>query len=177
GRPRRLFLSLRAAGRIPEGWDAVTGQRGAMPGWQTRAGRTTLPLTLAANGSIFIVLREKAEERGQPASEAGTIDRVRLKGPWAVRFGARKLRMDTLADWSLSKDSAVRYYSGAAVYEKDFEWTGDVSPKASVDLGQVADLARVELNGVDCGVVWTPPFRAEIGKALRKGRNVLRVTV
>src|SRR6185312_10292240 len=81
GRPRRLFLSLRAAGRIPEGWDAVTGQRGAMPGWQTRAGRTTLPLTLAANGSIFIVLREKAEERGQPASEAGTIDRVRLQGP------------------------------------------------------------------------------------------------
>ena len=46
-----------------------------------------------------------------------------------------------------------------------------------LELGQVRELARVMLNGKPLGVVWTEPFRLEITKAAKVGRNVLKVEV
>jgi len=46
-----------------------------------------------------------------------------------------------------------------------------------LDFGRVADLAEVTVNGVACGVAWTPPYRVEITAALRVGGNQLRVDV
>jgi len=41
----------------------------------------------------------------------------------------------------------------------------------------VADIAEVWVNGVNCGVAWTKPYRVEITKALRNGNNELRIGV
>jgi len=41
------------------------------------------------------------------------------------------------------------------------------------DLG----LARVLVNGVDCGIVWTAPFEADVTGALRPGPNTVVVEV
>ncbi len=41
----------------------------------------------------------------------------------------------------------------------------------------MADVARVTLNGVDCGTVWTYPYRVDISRTLRQGENELRVEV
>ena len=38
-------------------------------------------------------------------------------------------------------------------------------------------MARVYVNGVDCGFVWTPPFRADITSALRRGKNKVEIKV
>jgi hypothetical protein len=46
-----------------------------------------------------------------------------------------------------------------------------------LDLGDVANLAEVTVNGTPCGVAWTPPYRVEITEALRSGDNRLRVEV
>jgi hypothetical protein len=35
----------------------------------------------------------------------------------------------------------------------------------------------VRVNGVDCGTVWTSPFRAEVTGALRPGRNEVELQV
>ena len=45
--------------------------------------------------------------------------------------------------------------------------------------GQVKDvgIARVTLNATDLGVVWRPPFRVDVTKAVRRGENKLEVTV
>ena len=48
---------------------------------------------------------------------------------------------------------------------------------AQLDLGTVADLAEVTLNGVPLGILWHPPFRVEATAALRAGENVLEVRV
>ncbi len=39
------------------------------------------------------------------------------------------------------------------------------------DLGEVAVIAEVRLNGKNLGVLWHPPFRVEISKALRPSRS------
>jgi len=49
----------------------------------------------------------------------------------------------------------------------------------AIELGRVKDvgIARVKLNGIDLGVVWRPPFRADVTKAIKGGQNNLEVTV
>jgi len=38
-------------------------------------------------------------------------------------------------------------------------------------------IARVILNGKDCGVAWKPPYRVDVSGALRAGENQLRIEV
>jgi len=38
-------------------------------------------------------------------------------------------------------------------------------------------IARVRLNGMDCGVAWTRPYRVDVTKALKVGANQLEVEV
>jgi hypothetical protein len=38
-------------------------------------------------------------------------------------------------------------------------------------------MARVRLNGKDCGVAWKPPYRVDISHALKAGQNKLEIEV
>jgi hypothetical protein len=35
----------------------------------------------------------------------------------------------------------------------------------------------VRVNGVDCGLVWAPPYRVDISEALRGGSNTIEIVV
>jgi len=41
----------------------------------------------------------------------------------------------------------------------------------------VGVMAEVFLNGTACGIVWTRPYRVDIAKALKPGRNKLEIRV
>ena len=76
-------------------------------------------------------------------------------------------------------DDAARAFSGTGAYSLEFRLTERQlgADRYLVDLGIVRDIARVIVNDVDCGVAWTPPFRADVTGALRVGGNVIRVDV
>lgn len=46
-----------------------------------------------------------------------------------------------------------------------------------LDLGNVQDLASVEVNGKYLGVLWTVPFRIDISSAIKPGNNTLKIGV
>ena len=46
-----------------------------------------------------------------------------------------------------------------------------------LDLGAVRELAEVKVNGRSCGILWTPPFRADITDAVHAGGNSLEIEV
>jgi hypothetical protein len=46
-----------------------------------------------------------------------------------------------------------------------------------MSLGAVNNLAEVFVNGVSCGVAWTPPYKVDITHALKDGENELRIDV
>ena len=46
-----------------------------------------------------------------------------------------------------------------------------------LDLGKVAVLASVKLNGQDFGVIWKEPYALDVTVALKPGRNTLEVRV
>jgi hypothetical protein len=74
----------------------------------------------------------------------------------------------------------VRYFSGTATYTKSVnaprEWFR-AGAKTLLDLGTVADMAEVSVNGQPLGVLWKPPYRADVTSALRVGRNEIVVKV
>jgi hypothetical protein len=47
----------------------------------------------------------------------------------------------------------------------------------SLDLGQVASVAEVVVNGRMVGTAWKAPYRVDIGSAAKAGRNDLEVRV
>lgn len=108
-----------------------------------------------------------------------------ITGPWEVSFTAQcgapdKVTMEPLSSWSDSPDEGVRHFSGKATYLKSFEVPQDwMHPHQRVylDLGKIAVMAEVQLNGQPLGIFWKPPFRMEITAALKPGRNRLQVEV
>jgi hypothetical protein len=180
--PRHIAFSLRVAGKAPELWDAVTGDITPARHWKVTGGRTVLPVYLEASGSVFIVFR-KAASGGMEATRQSSAET--LDAPWNVDFDttlggpSTSVVFTSLQDWSKDAHPAIRYYSGTAVYRQTFEWKGPgkAAGRVWLDLGRVADLASVNVNGVDCGVAWTAPYRVEITKALRPGENQLKIAV
>jgi hypothetical protein len=108
-----------------------------------------------------------------------------IGGPWQVCFPATtgvpiSIKLDELTSWSTHPDSAVKYFSGTAKYRRTFNLPSDalaVGRAIYLDLGKVAVMARVSLNGHDFGNLWNAPFRVDATKALRAGENLLEVQV
>lgn len=104
-------------------------------------------------------------------------------GPWRVKFkdglGApEEAVFEDLISWSEHSHPDIRHYSGTAVYTATFETqplnSGHV---VLLDLGEVADIAKVFVNGKVAGVLWTPPFRTDITPFLQEGTNSLQIHV
>jgi len=175
--PRSLDLSLRVSGRRPELWDAVTGEVRPAETWRARSGRTDLRLRLAPGESTFVVLREPTTLTSSEAGPNWLEPRVvrRLEGAWQVAFdpafGGPKgpVRFDELDDWSTRPEPEIHHYSGTATYRRTLTWSAprEGPRRIWLELGRVADLAEVTVNGVACGVAWTAPWRVEITPALR----------
>jgi hypothetical protein len=108
-----------------------------------------------------------------------------LAGPWELHFPANwgapeMITLDKLISWTDHADKGVKYFSGTATYTKEFDISSDmVGADRSVylDLGKVKNLAQVKLNGKDLGILWKPPFRADITSAAIAGKNSLEVSI
>ncbi|MCX7866031.1 MAG: glycosyl hydrolase [Limisphaera sp.] len=183
----RVLATFRVAGKVPELWDPVTGERRRATDYHIGDGRTTLPLSFAPCGSWFIVFRHPAKlhpPTGQP-NEPEFHPVLAIEGPWTVHFdpawsSVSNLVLTNLICWTEHPHPDIRYYSGTARYETRFVWTPDRRPPATeiwLDLGDLRELAEVRLNGRACGIVWTPPFRVQVDPALRAGENHLEIEV
>jgi hypothetical protein len=89
--------------------------------------------------------------------------------------------MEQLEDWTRRSEPGIKYYSGIATYRTTFarEAASGLNEKSKIylDLGRVEVMARVRVNGIDCGVVWTAPWRVDISPAVQAGPNTLEIEV
>lgn len=178
--------TFRVAGRDPELFDPLTGEKRSLPEFSCHDGCTEVPLRFESWQSYFVVFRPSSEilPRGV-ANFTRLKPELTLEGPWDVSFdpkwgGPEKVIFDGLIDWTNSPDPGIRYYSGKAVYRKSFALTGINSKedrKYFLDLGQVKNLARIRLNGRNLGVLWCAPWRLDVTSALINGTNQLEIEV
>ena len=180
---RTFTASMRINGRKPECWNPVTGEMNTHPSYRIHDNRTEVTLTLAPNESVFIVFptEEAANKERTSTDKREPLNRTLETEEYTVTFlatGKTVVRKD-LFDWSKEEDEQIRYYSGTAVYKATFRWKDKLKKGQPVylNLGKVCNLATVRVNGIDCGTVWTAPYRADITSALKKGTNELEIEV
>ncbi|MEI8196037.1 MAG: glycosyl hydrolase [Phycisphaerae bacterium] len=181
------FTSVfRVSGKQPELWDAVSGSRRPATEFVQQDGRTRVPLELPAYGSIFVIFRGPPAQVTDVPNFPAIQPLLTLAGAWNVSFDSRwggpekPVLFEKLEDWTKRAEEGIKYYSGTATYRKTFDVPSEVAKSKSstyLDLGLVREMARVKLNCQDLGVVWCPPWRVEIGKALKPGSNELEIEV
>jgi alpha-L-rhamnosidase len=171
-------------------WDADTGTTVPIAG-------AAMPLSLAPyESAIFVFSDAPSRAIALPQAGARIAD---LSTGWKVSFtGIHKtIPADLPADWT--SDPATRFYSGEAVYEREFtlgkvpagaaflQAEGGV-PVAKPDVIKgpgmrawydppVREAAIVFVNGHRVGSLWHPPYRLAVGGFLKQGQNRVVIKV
>ncbi len=104
---------------------------------------------------------------------------------WLVQFppnlGApESITLQNLMPLNEHPTPGVRYFSGTATYRTRFTIAPErlaAGNQLHLDLGDVANLVDVRLNGKPLGILWKPPFRVDVTSALKAGDNELVVEV
>lgn len=166
------------AGRRPELWDPSTGGISLARRWSCDGKRTEVSLSLDPCGSVFVMFPPRSTLEAPLESRPEVVDERAVDGPWTLVLGDKEKRMEALADWSRSTDEDIRYFSGTAEYRKRLE---EISCKCGerviLDLGEVAGLVEVCVNGRSFPALWKPPYSVDITEALDGDAADLRVRV
>lgn len=184
---------FRQTGKKAEYWDPASGLMYEAPTKDVEPG-LELALHLDARGSIFIVFSPAENSEGTVQQEQGfppawfQDEKIKtsklIEGPWQVNFpeesaGAGQVVFDSLISWNKRSEDGIRFFSGIASYENEFEW--DVTEEADelifLELSDVVEVAKVFLNGEELGILWKKPFRLDISNNLKPGHNSLRIDV
>ncbi|SEI76060.1 alpha-L-rhamnosidase [Cyclobacterium xiamenense] len=182
----------------PELWDAASGLVQREVAFTRLAEGIKLDLVLEPIGSRFVVFQkniagENSEglhrdlqfgfsEKGLGDTDVPSID---LSNDWLVRFDRPEgdpltVKMDSLVSWSDLNEQEARYHSGQATYFQEFRLEASqlqAGVEAFVRFEAIQEMAQVQVNGKDCGIVWLPPYTARITPHLREGTNILTVRV
>jgi hypothetical protein len=200
---QQLECSFRIENKIPELWDPMTGKIMKSGQFAHDDKTTKVWINLEAEESMFVVFRESA--RG--ISSVTDIDQLKdgeyflneeneliketrsdnppqiLDGPWEVEFLAEHGYegfhvIDELIDWTSGELDDIKFYSGTAIYRKNFAFSNkntEHEDRYILDLGDVKIVAEVRLNQKSIGVSWMPPFLVDITEALKAGENQLEI--
>ncbi len=143
-----------------------------------------IELTLTADRTVRVWESGSYAIDGRPLT-ARVPAPIPLDGTWRIAFDGPEQSLPTIDNGRLgslrrASDPRVRAFSGTAIYRR-----GLTLPSSSfasgrrlfLDLGRVAVVARVLVNGREVGVAWKPPYRLDITDALRPGTNAIEVRV
>ncbi len=186
---QKIECQFRVSEKQPELWDARNGEISEAKAFTQKNDLTNVPLTLEPYGAILVVFNNKIDKDKQGTVQRNYVDYktvINITGEWTVNFdpkwgGPASVIFPELIDWTKHHDQGVKYYSGDAVYNKTFNV--DFEPQNGkqyfLQLESVKDvgIAEVKINGKDKGILWTKPFRIEIGQELQKGENTLEIKV
>ena len=149
--------------------DPETGEVSALSDAREKDGRTSAVLHFGPAQSWFVLFRDRPSAPTSASdpfpSELPFQD---IKGPRTLSYDpawgtSEKVTLDKLISWSEHPDPLVKYYSGTVAYRKAFDVPKPTilteMLRLSLDLGKVEVMARVRLNGEDCGIAccrWEP---------------------
>jgi hypothetical protein len=182
-RAERLETRFRVAGKAPEIWHADTGLSNPAS-YRIEGGETVVPLDLGEEEAVFVVFRTVASAAARTVVEPTWAPISDVAGGWELTFQSGRgapaaARLNKLQSLTESADPGIKYFSGTVSYRTRFVLPPGAMPGAPLmlDLGRVGDIAEVAVNGHAVGYAWKAPYRVDIGKSVRCGRNTLEVKV
>jgi len=184
--PIATEVTFRVAGKTPQRWNALTGTVDNVRSCRAVADGTCVGLEFEPWESVLLVFGPGVQAPPVSPPEAGIKPLpapLAVRGTWRMKlegyeFETYETRCEELASWTDSP--RTRHFSGTGTYQIRFDVPADRLAAASrvlLDLGEVGNLAEVELNGQEVGVAWMQPYRLEVTRALRAGTNTLVVRV
>lgn len=186
-KPVGAEILFRVAGMLPEIWDAEKGTTTQKVTWEKEDGRTKVSLELESLQSLFVIFRKQTKDTGSGKSIDVSESIVsEIAGPWKVLFKPVKaqesfeVNMDSLYDWTISADKRLKYFSGTATYSKNVHLIKKEIKDAQavyLDLGKVGGIVSLKINGREVAVLWKHPFKADITRYVKPGKNVFEIEV
>lgn len=166
-------------------FDAVTGNITKATYSKTDDGRYTLPLNLSETGSIFVVFSD-GKNVPELSPENTNVKPLEITGTWDLsfkyhllthnRYLPKPIKTDALFDWSLSDDNDIKHFAGTASYRITFNVPQGANYRSLSTGALPTGVARVFVNGIDCGVIWCAPWEIEIPSGiLVEGENSLEI--
>ena len=180
---KHVELSFRVSDKLPEVWHPETGEKEAVS-YKMLDDRTVVTLDLVQQDAVFVIFSGKAKEREVVLPKLEKKEVLAIDGSWNVSFQEKRgapqsIVMEQLTDFSLSKDAGVKYFSGTASYQKEFEVPDSLYNADAtyyLDLGEVRNMAEVFVNGQNMGFFWKSPYIVPV-TSLQKGKNKLEIKV
>jgi hypothetical protein len=129
--------------------------------------------------SRFIIFRKPLVSENIDLRRPEDGETIALNNKWKLKIPQHDtVELDRLSSWHLMQDTVFKYYSGTAVYTNDFVVPeGQVKRDFSIAFDSVYNIATVKINGIDCGTLWTAPFKLNISNAIRPGENKIAIEV
>ena len=173
-------------------WNADTGATVA-----AYPGTAAIPVNLAAYESAIFVFSNTPSRVPSVVRPGAQI--ADLSADWKVTFTAtnKSVSEHVLADWM--NDPATRFYSGEAVYERDFTLSKMPAGAIFLDVDggtaltippklkgpgmrawydpPIREAAIVYMNGRRVGSLWHPPYRLAVSGFVKQGQNRLVIKV
>lgn len=181
-----IHPAFRIADKMPELWNAITGEQRDLPEFTQNGSTTNVPLSLDAYESAFIVFRKdgtKSKQQGRLNFPPPT-QLIAVNQPWTVTFAKNAggpenpVVFNQLTDWSTNADKGIKYYAGEAWYQTAINIKKPTADERTyLDLGTLTALAKIKVNGKEMGGVWTPPYKVDITSAIRDGENKIEIKV
>lgn len=177
--------SFRVKGKQPELWNAMNGTLSMLNSFTQNAITTIVPLQLAPLESAFIVFRKDATVSNVVAANFPEKTLVQtISSPWTVKFdyslrGPKEaVVFNQLIDWTKSKNDSIKYYSGTAVYNNTFQVKlVKRTEKLFLNVGEIKGMAKVKINGIYVGGLWTFPWQLDVSSFVQKGNNTVEISV
>ncbi|MFP4845008.1 glycosyl hydrolase [Winogradskyella sp. PE311] len=138
---------------------------------------------ITPNAGKIIYTYASGETKG--AEVTSIPEPIDLSNSWEVTFPLHSEVPETvnfteLISWSEHQDENIQHFSGTATYKNEFVLSEDVlqpDKRLELDLGSVAVIAEVIINGKNVATLWKPPFRIVIDDFVVNGKNTLEVKV
>jgi hypothetical protein len=174
-------------GRTPELWNPYDGTISKTSQWRNEGDSTSIDLNLLPDHSMVVVFPFNTERpyTMQPEIMVEKETASDVTGTWYVTFEPKldkpfRRKFDRLIDLSRQPDPALKYFSGTARYANRINIDAkDITENHRVilDLGDLEDIAEVEINGKSIGVLWAPPYTIDATHALKSGANQISILV
>ena len=184
------YVALRTDYNTAEYWDALTGERYALPAERTADGlRLRLRLrpieagyviayNAKRNSSLF-TLHSSLHKYNPWAKEQATA----IEGEWTITFDKtlggpdKPVTTATLFDFTTSDDPAIKYFSGLATYTNTVQLKSKPAGKMLLRMPGLKGVAKVYVNGKEASTVWCTPWEADVTKYVKRGKNNIKIEV
>ncbi len=189
----RIYFVSNPSDRAVDGWvpfdsraatlmvfDPMTERRGRALVRAGEAGRE-IYLQIPAGGSL-VVAESPSIPRTSFESYRTAGESIRLDRPWTLRFveGGPRLPsqrvVERLVSWT-TFDRDAEVFAGTAAYTTTFARPAGDSEQWQLDLGTVADSARIRLNGTTLTTLIGSPYRMILNRSQLRATNTLEVSV